>query len=117
MGLIGVREMGAKRNDEELRITVCSKYSVPFSCVIDGIQVATRCTMGNKKLRLKNSSGITARFEVRNEKQVTVKVHPAIFERLKNKFLSENVPTSEMHELAQIAASMPEDEMFIIEGK
>lgn len=117
MGLIGVREMGAKRNDAELRITVCSKYSVPFSCVIDGIQVATKCTMGNKKLRLKNSSGITARFEVRNEKQVTVKVHPAIFERLKNKFLSENVPTGEMHELAQIAASMPEDEMFIIEGK
>ena len=117
MGLIGVRELGAKRNDERLRVTAWLKDSVPFSCVIDGIQVATNCTIGNKKLRLRNSSGIAARFKLRNEKQVTFGVHPAIFERMKDKFLSENVPTSEMHELAQIAASMPEDEMFIIEGK
>ena len=117
MGLIGVRELGAKRNDERLRVTAWLKDSVPFSCVIDGIQVATNCTIGNKKLRLRNSSGIAARFKLRNEKKVTVGVHPAIFERLKNKFLSENVPPEEMHKLAQIAASMPEEELFITGSK
>jgi len=117
MGLIGVRELGAKRNDGRLRVTAQLKDSVPFSCVIDGIQVATNCTIGNKKLRLRNSSGIAARFKLRNEKQVTIRVHPAIFERLKNKFLSENVSPEEMYKLAQIAASMPEEELFIIGRK
>ena len=77
MGLVGVRELGTKENKEELCATVMVKYSVPFSCVIDGIQVATNCTIGNKKLRLRrSSSGIAARFELQNGDQVAVKVNP-----------------------------------------
>jgi len=113
MGLIGVRELGVKVNDEKLRVTVMSNYSVPFSCVIDGIQVATRCTVGNKRLRVKNSSGIVAKFELQNGEQVTVTVNPATFNKLKNK-LPENVSEEELRELALLVASMPEEELFII---
>ena len=114
MGLIGLRELRVKRNEEKLRATAMLEYSVPFSCVIDGIQVATKCTIGNKKLRLRSSSGITARFELQRGEQVTVAVNPAAFERLKNKLLSENVPPEEVRKLAQLVASMPEEELFII---
>jgi len=116
MGLIGVRELGAKENDEELRVTVMSKYSVPFSCVIDGIQVATKCTVGNKKLRVKNSSGITAKFELQNRRCVSIAVNPVAFNKLK-KDLPENSSSEELQELARLVISMPEEELFIVERR
>ena len=117
MGLLGVRELGAKEDAEKLRVTVMSKYSVPFSCVIDGIQVATHCTIGNRKLRLRFSSSISARFELQNGGQVTVRVNPATFGRLKNGLLAEESSPEEVRKLVEIIASMPEEELFIIEGK
>ncbi|MFQ5836561.1 MAG: FmdE family protein [Candidatus Bathyarchaeia archaeon] len=114
MGLIGVRELGAKGNEEKLRVTAMLRNSVPFSCVVDGIQVATKCTIGNKKLRLRSSSGITAKFELPRRGQVTVAVDPTAFDRLKNELLAENVPPEEVRKLAQLVASMPEEELFII---
>ena len=114
MGLVGVRELGAKENAEKLRVTVMSKYSVPFSCVIDGIQVATKCTVGNKKLRVKNSSGIAAKFELQNRRCVSVAVNPVAFNKLKSQLLSKNVSSEELRELAQLVISMPEEELFIV---
>jgi len=114
MGLIGLRELRVKRNEKKLRATAMLEYSVPFSCVIDGIQVATKCTIGNKKLRLRSSPGITARFELQRGEQVTVTVNPAAFEGLKKELLAENVPPEEVRKLAQLVASMPEEELFII---
>ncbi len=117
MGLIGVRELGVKGNAEKLRVTAMLKYSVPFSCIIDGIQVATRCTIGNKKLRLRSFSGIAAKFEFQNKEQLTVIVNPTAFDRLKNELLDENVPPEEVRQLAQLVAIMPEEELFIIRIK
>ena len=111
MGLIGFRELGAKGNDEQLRVTAMTKDFTPFSCVIDGIQVATKCTVGNKKLRVKNSSGIAAKFELQNIERVTVTVNPATFNKLKSQLLSKNVP---LEELARLVVSIPEEELFIV---
>ena len=117
MGLIGVRELGAKENNDKLRVTAMLKYSVPFSCVIDGIQVATKCTIGNKKLKLTDSSGIAAEFELQHRKKFTVTVNPTTFNRLKGSLLSKNVSPEETRKLALMVASMPEEELFIIESK
>jgi len=117
MGLIGVRELGVEGNDEKLRVTAMLRNSVPFSCIIDGIQVATKCTIGNKKLKLRNSSKIAAKFEFQGEERVTVAVNPIAFGRLKNELLSEKVPPEEVRQLAQVVASMPEEELFIIRRK
>ena len=114
IGLIGVRELGAKGNEEKLRVTVMSKFSVPFSCVIDGVQMATKCTIGNKKLEVKNSSGIAAKLQLPKRQYISVTVNPAALSKLK-KDLPENVSSKELRELAQLVASMPEEELFIIE--
>jgi len=117
MGLIGVRELKAKENGNELHVTAMLKHSVPFSCVIDGIQVATKCTIGNQKLKLIDSSEIVAEFELQQREKVTVTVNPTTFSRLKNRLLSENVSQEETRKLAHIIASMPEEELFTIENK
>jgi len=117
MGLIGVRELKAKENDNKLRVTAILKYSVPFSCVIDGIQVATKCTIGNQKLKLIDSSGIAAEFELQQREKVTITVNPTTFHRLKSRLLSENVSQEETQKLASMIASMTEEELFTIEHK
>ena len=117
MGLIGLRELNAQRNDEKLHATAMLKYSVPLSCVIDGIQVAIKCTIGNKKLELKDSSEIAAKFELQDKGQIKVAVNPKTFSRLKGRLLAESVPPEETQKLVEIVASMPEEELFIIESK
>ena len=117
MGLIGIRELKAKENDNKLRVTAMLKYHVPFSCVIDGIQVATKCTIGNQKLKLIDSPEIAAEFELQQIEKVTVTVNPTTFSRLKNRLLSENVSQEETQKLASMIASMPEEELFTIENK
>lgn len=117
MGLVGVRELKAKENDNKLRVTAMLKYHVPFSCVIDGIQVATKCTIGNQKLKLIDSPEIAAEFELQQREKVTVTVNPTTFSRLKNRLLSENVSQEETQKLASMIASMPEEELFTIENK
>lgn len=114
MGLIGLRELELKKRAEKLHITALLKYSVPFSCVLDGLQVTTGCTLGNKKLTLKNSPSITAEFQLPNKKQVTVAVNQTTFDDLKRKLLSEKVSDHEMRELAQLIASMPEKDLVAI---
>lgn len=117
MGLIGLRELELKQGTEKLHVTASLKYSVPFSCVLDGIQVTTGCTLGNQKLTLKNSPGIAAEFQVSNKKQVTVAVNQTSINRLKKKLLSEEVSDHEIEELAQLIASIPERDLFVIQKK
>lgn len=114
MGLIGVRELGVKGREEELRVTAMLRYSVPFSCIIDGIQVATKCTIGNKRLKLKHkSSQIAAKFELQDEeKEVNVLVNPVAFQELKSQLLAQDLPPEEVRRLAHVIASMPEEELF-----
>jgi len=114
MGLIGLRELGLQKATEKLRVTASLKYSVPISCVLDGIQVTTGCTFGNQKLTLKNSSSIEAEFQLPNKEQVTVAVNQTAFNRLKKKLLSEKDSNHEIQELARLIASIPEKNLFVI---
>jgi len=116
MGLIGLRELGIEKNDGNLRIRAMLKDSVPFSCTIDGIQVATNCTIGNRKLRFIDSPGIAAEFELPGS-NVAVAVNLATFNRLKRELLSKNVSPEDTQKLAWKVASMPEKELFIIRSK
>jgi hypothetical protein len=49
--------------------------------------VATICMIGNRKLRLKSSSGIAARFELQRGEGATFAFNPAAFEILKKELL------------------------------
>lgn len=112
MALIGMRELETKKGNPKLRVTVITKPSVPFSCVIDGIQVATKCTIGNRKLRLRDSTKNAAvKFQILEGNIVTVTLSSAKQEELE-KLLSKHASFQEVERIARNVVSMPEKELF-----
>ena len=119
--VIGVR-MGslAKRilnlNAEEsnkLRVTARLPLLTPFSCILDGIQATTQCTVGNQKLRIENSQAkVIVYFEQQNlDKGLRIYVNPKIIKELKDRY-SEGASNEE---LAREIAFTPESQLFTIE--
>ena len=119
--VIGVR-MGslAKKilnlNAEEsnkLRVTARLPLLTPFSCILDGIQATTQCTVGNQKLRIENSQAkVIVYFEQQSlDKGLRFHVNPKIIKELKDRY-SEGASNEE---LAREIAFIPESQLFTIE--
>ncbi|MGQ9624680.1 MAG: FmdE family protein [Candidatus Bathycorpusculaceae bacterium] len=113
--VIGVR-MGViakKILNNNLYATVKTPFLTPFSCVVDGVQAATTCTIGNQRLKIEDSSGeIAAYFKTLNpHKTLRIIVNPETVKALVDK-LSEGIPNED---LAWEIAHKPEYELFRIE--
>lgn len=95
------------------RVTARLPLLTPFSCIIDGIQATTQCTVGNQKLRIENSQAkIIVYFEQQDSHKVLrIHVNPKIIKELKKKY-SEGASNEE---LAREIASIPESQLFVIE--
>lgn len=113
--VLGVR-MGetAKKTLQTVSLQVTAKLPLltPFSCVLDGIQVTTQCTIGNQKLKIENSSKeISAKFQCANTgKKLTITINSQTTEALMRK-LSEGASNEE---LAWEIARTPENQLFIM---
>jgi formylmethanofuran dehydrogenase subunit E len=114
IGLAGLRELKVRREERKLQVTAKLPYSIPFSCAVDGLQISTKCTMGNKRLQVMDYSGIETKFELEKGKEVTVAVNSAFLDMLKRRLLSEIVPSEEIRELGQLVAHAPEEELFTV---
>jgi len=98
--------------DIKFQVTIRVPQTTPFSCTIDGIQSTTRCTIGNQKLKVEKSEEISGSFEVRSPKQeLRISVKPKIIEDLLNRFKD----GAHGEQLAAHIASVPEEELFIVE--
>ena len=100
--------------DIKFQVTIRVPQTTPFSCTIDGIQSTTRCTIGNQKLKVEKSEEISGSFEIRSPKQeLRIGVKPKIIEDLLYQF--EDGARGE--QLAAHIASIPEEELFIVEKR
>jgi len=118
IALVGLRELGAREGDTQLHVTAMLEYALPFSCMLDGIQTATKCTVGNKRLMWKESKEFGAVFLLRNSgRQVEVKVNPAVVEELKRRVKDKEHLDDEVHRLASEVGSRSEKELFLVSHK
>ena len=117
--VIGVRigetakRMLEVESNEKLRATVKIPLKTPFSCILDGIQSTTQCTVGNQKLKIENSQHeIMAQFKLENSNNILkIGVNQQIIEELKQKF-SQGATNQE---LAWKIVELPENQLFSIE--
>ena len=116
--LVGLRELETNGNNEDLRVALMLQNPASYPCLLDGIQVTTKCSITNKKLKLVNSpQGIAARFELPNKETVTVAVKSDSFNALTDKMskvMSGNVTSEEFEQLVSLVVSMPEEKLFTI---
>jgi formylmethanofuran dehydrogenase subunit E len=115
MGQIGLNGVGMPKG-KSLVVTASLPLRVPFSCIIDGLQITTKCTTGNQKLCLIDSAKIKVKFERKdNGRKVIIGLNQSTFESLKSQLLSKEVlPDEEVRELAWKVAAIPEDKLFVI---
>jgi len=117
IGLLGLRELGAKEGDTQLHVATMLEYVLPFSCMLDGIQTSTKCTIGNKRLTWKESKEFGAMFLLENSGQkVEVKVNSAVIQELSRR-LDKKPSDAEVRKLALNIASRPEEQLFSVRHK
>jgi len=114
LGLAGLRETGARNGKSNLHVTVTLENRIPLSCAVDGIQVVTGCTIGNKRLKIRRGESLTATFQIEGAESVRVIVNKAAFNDLKRRVLSQRLTQDELHKAAFEIASMSEECLLTI---
>jgi len=114
MGLVGLERTGITK-ENLLTVAASLPLRVPFSCILDGLQVSTKCTVGNQKLSVEDSPIIRVKFKRKdNGQKITVVLNRLTFEKLKSQLLQEKLSDEEVRKLAWKIVDMPENELFFI---
>jgi len=109
MGRIVVRELG--REPFTISIRAFTGDVPPYSCAVDGLQLATPCTTGNGGLRVdgERRMAIEAR---RDDRCLMVTLRPEVFRRIEADCTEANQET-----FACGIWEAPDDELFIVERR
>jgi len=109
MGLVARERLGLKGLEGQVAVRLVP----PFSCVIDGVQVVTHCTVGNRRLTVENSDGeITGDFVLAESGEGLRIIARSDRVRALVDEISEGVA---LEELAWKIAALQDDELFRIE--
>jgi formylmethanofuran dehydrogenase subunit E len=112
MGIAAKKAMNV--SDEELallRAEVEVPLYPPFSCLLDGVQVSTTCTIGNQRLIIQNTKSIQATFTKENSSTIVkIRLAKPLTEQLKRRHLQNLLDETYAWELAE----MPETMLFEI---
>ena len=102
-------------NIRRLHASIKTPLSTPFSCVIDGIQASTSCTVGNQRLKIeKSAKEITASFTLQSAKKVMkILVNPKVVEDLVNEMSKGANP----EQLAIKIVHMQAKQLFVLKNK
>lgn len=79
MGLLALDQLDAK-GYFGLSTEVELEYRTPMSCLIDGLQISTGCTMGKGNIKVKNNPApikVTIKSE---QKSITITIKPEIYQ-------------------------------------
>lgn len=80
MGLLALRILEAK-GWYDLRCRIFTRRIHPDSCVIDGIQISTGCTMGKHNIELEEREGVSAEFATAC-RRLKIHIKPKLLDRI-----------------------------------
>ena len=96
----------------DLKCRVRLPLRVPETCLLDGIQFSTGCTLGKRNIEIEEGKEIEAFFEKRDGSQLRIKVRPEAVRRIKEA-LSKGMKG--MMEEAEHLLKALDEELFIIQ--
>lgn len=104
MGLLAMEVLEAK-GYFDLSAEVEMEYQRPMSCLIDGLQISTGCTMGKGNIKINNKQGIIRTLFRADKKTLLIALKPEI-----NKLIDFEKESCE--ELAEQILAMPDKKLF-----
>jgi len=113
MGEAAKKAFGIKDEDlPYLRAEVVVLLHPPFSCLLDGIQVSTTCTIGNQRLQFNNGTIIRVTFTCEDSsKIVKIKLAKQFYEQLELRHIQDKLDEEYAWELVELS----ENQMFFID--
>jgi len=110
MGVVAKRILQPRRR-HDLSVTIWTKQSPPESCMLDGIQISSGCTLGKGNLRVRKASQVQARFR-KGSRVIFMKPTKATGKVLLR--ISRRTPENEVKKLGLSLGSMPERDLLIV---
>ena len=108
MGILA-RKMLKPHGVHGLSVTVWTRREPPQSCIIDGIQISSGCTMGKGNMKVKNARFVKAKFR-RGKRSVVVGPKETIKEVLTA--LPRRTTQQRLEDLALYLNSLPDRELL-----
>ena len=101
MGLMALEKLDAN-GWFDLSCRARLHWGPPDSCVLDGIQISTGCTMGKHNIEVEDHDGIVVEF-TKGNRILGISLRPKVLERIRGALTSksEDVVKSMMSELAE----------------
>jgi len=107
MGLVALERLDA-HGWFDLKCVVRLRWAPPDSCVIDGIQTSSGCTIGKHNIEIEEQDGIAAEF-TKGKERLEVHLRPEVLDRIR-KPGEEDYVRSVISELIEA----PEAEIFVV---
>ena len=73
------------------RARVYTGTTPPLSCIIDGIQLSSNCTLGKGRITVENNDTAKAEFISEDNKKITITLKPEIREEIDATVTQENI--------------------------
>lgn len=89
MGKIACKKLGS--DPFKKTVTVSTGTTPPVSCIIDGIQLGSGCTLGKGNITVKNENTPRAEFSDENGKKITITLHEKVKQEIDDKVTKENI--------------------------
>ncbi|MHA1379970.1 MAG: formylmethanofuran dehydrogenase subunit E family protein [Candidatus Helarchaeota archaeon] len=111
IGLLARKRLSPK-GIHSLKAIVKTRLKTPYSCIIDGIQVSSLCTLGKNNIRVEDSDISEAIFEL-NNKKIRIQVKEEIIKDIISRNLKRDTP--EMIKFSNELKILKNSQLFIEE--
>lgn len=118
MGLLALEELNA-RGWFGIGCVAELNWAPPDSCILDGIQISTGCTMGKRNIRVEERSDVVSAAFTQGGHSVGIEVRKEILARVREEIEDDHDIDESEHEaenlrLMKDLADMPASHLFIV---
>lgn len=89
MGEIANNDLGSDPFSKNVIVSIDTKP--PISCIIDGIQISSGCTLGKGNIQIRKGRTVKALFTNKNGKKLQIKLKPDIQKEIEENVTEENM--------------------------
>ena len=109
MGLIACEKLG--KDPFEKKVTVSTGTTPPLSCIIDGIQLSSGCTLGKGNIHVDNSLQPVAEFNNKKGDHLKISLRKNVWDELET-----NVTLDNIHLYSKDIYQRTDSDLFEIEA-